>query len=195
MKHIYGYILLTLLVLGLLPATAVAQSATALGETYVSDDETMTLRYPTGWFIDSEQPGLVIVASNENAFDVGDEPLAPGQAVVAVVYSTAEDEYLQEYFSGDDPVEVLDTIIETLFSAEIDPFVEFTPAQTATFGDDAAARSDGLFMKNHIFLVVAADSRGDYRLVIGLTAEADYAKYEPKLLAIAESVNYLPRTE
>ena len=195
MKRIrFIYIFLTMLLLGTLATSVVAQSAKLLPETYVSDDESMTLRYPTGWVIDSEQPGLVIVATSEDILDIGNETIPSGEAAVAVLFSSADDEYLREYFSGSDSVTVLDNIIKTLFSDASDINVEFTAPESITFADYPAARAQGIFLDNRVLLIVV-DRGGDvFSLVIGISAESDFAKYEPKLLAIAESVNFLPPT-
>jgi len=189
------YALLTVLLLGLFTNAAAAQTTKLLPETYVTDDETMTLRYPTGWVIDSEQPGLVIVATSEDALDVGDETLPSGEAAVAVLFSSADDEYLREYFSGDDPVAVLDNIIDMLFSVESDINVEITTPESMTFADYPAARAQGIYMDNRVLLIVADRGGDGFSLIIALAAESDFAKFEPKLLAIAESVNFLPPTE
>ena len=72
------YLLLTLLSLAWFVSSATAQTARPLPETYVSDDETMTLRYPTGWVVETDQSGMVIVATSEEMIDLGDENLPSG---------------------------------------------------------------------------------------------------------------------
>ena len=189
------FLLLTVVLLGWVAASAAAQTARLLPETYVSDDESMTLRYPTGWVVESDQPGLFIVATSEDMLDLGNENVPAGEAAVAVLFSNADDQYLREYFVGDDPAAVLDNIIKTLFSSNTDINVEFTNPTGTIFNDLPAARSDGLFMGNHVFLMVNALGNDVYSLIIGITTVSELDKFEPKLLAIAESVNYQPPGE
>lgn len=189
------YALMTLIFLVWVASSAAAQSSKPLPESYVSDDETMTLRYPTGWVVESDQPGLLIVATSEEMVDFNNDTVPPGEAAVAVLFSNADDQYLREYFSGDDPVAVLDNIIKTLFSSDTDINVEFTTPTATSFDDLRAARADGLFMGNHVFLIVSQDNSDVYRLIIGITTVAELDKFEPKLLAVAQSVNFQPPSE
>lgn len=192
MKHFRPVcIFLTLLSLAWFASSVAAQTAKPLPETYVSDDETMTLRYPTGWVVETDQSGMVIVATSEEMIDLGDENLPPGEAAVAVLFSNA-DSFMDEFFAGDDPVAILDNLINTMFSTGSDVNIEFTTPAEITFNDLPAARSDGLFMGNHAFLIVSALESGDYRLIIGITNQAELDKFEPKLLAIAESIRFQP---
>lgn len=184
--------LILLLTVFSLVLPVMAQQAT-LPETYVSDDETTTLRYPSGWFVDYADPGMVLVATNPDLFDLGDETVPSGEAAVAVVFATAENQFLDEMFIGDDPVAILELFIDSIFSSESDFSVEFTTPAPTVFGSaETAARADGLFLGNHVFIIVASRDADSFSIVVGITAEADHVKYEPKLLAIAESVNYLP---
>ncbi len=197
MKHSHVvYALLTLMVLALLASSVAAQTSKPLPETFVSDDESMTLRYPSGWAVEYDQPGMVIVATNEELFDLGDENIPLGEAAVAVLFSNSGDSYMEEFFVGDDPAAILANVIDSVFSnGGSDMNIEFTTPAETTFNELPAARSDGLFMGNHVFLIVNALDNGGYRLIIGITTMAELDKFEPKLLAIAESVNFQPPSD
>src|SRR5262245_5064949 len=96
-----------LLLLIMFPLVTLAD-AQPLPETYISDDGTLTLHYPAGWMIQADQPGLVVVATDESLLRIGEETIPSGEAVVAMLFSNADDAYLRAYFSGDDSITVLD---------------------------------------------------------------------------------------
>lgn len=195
MKRLHPvYLLLTLVTLAWFTSSVAAQTVKPLPETFVSDDETMTLRYPAGWVVEYQESGMVIIATSQDMFDLGDENVPPGEAAVAVLFSNTAAPYMEEFFVGADPVAILDNLIETVFSnnSGSDVNIEFTtPAETA-LNDMPAARSDGLFMGNHVFLIASEREDGNYSVVIGITTVEELDKFEPKLLAIAESINFQP---
>lgn len=171
---------------------AVAQ-AKPLPETYVSDDEVTTLRYPEGWVVWADQPGIVIVSTSDKPMLVGQENITPGEAAVVVLFSNADDAYLRDYFDGSDAGDILDHIIQTLFVASMGDTVEFGSQRAVQFGDDPAVRSDATFFDSSMFVMVVNRGAGLYSLVVGLSTTLEQPKFEPKLLAIAESVTYRPR--
>jgi hypothetical protein len=185
------WIILVLLVSPLI----VRAESKPLPETYVSADEMTTFRYPTGWTFDAEQPGLVIVGTSPKMLNFYDGTISSGDAAVFVFFSNAEDEYLRGYFADDDLVGVTAKLIDTLYSGGGDPNVGFTTPSPTTFADFPALRSDGSFLGNHIFLIVVERPEHIFSMVIGFAAESELKKFEPKLLAIAESVNYRPPSQ
>jgi hypothetical protein len=166
-----------------------------LPEAYVSDNEWLTLNHPTGWVVWADQPGLVIVSTSDEPIRVGQDSISPGEAAVVVLFSNADDSYLREYFQGSSPAAVLDHFIQTVFVPATDAAVEFSESEAIHFADYPAARADGTFSNNSIFAIVADRGNGLYSLIIGITSPDELAKFEPKLLAIAESVRYLPQSE
>jgi hypothetical protein len=190
-------LLLTLLFLAWFASSAAAQTDKPLPETFVSDDETLTLRYPAGWVVEYEESGMVIIATSQDMIDLGDENVPPGEAAVAVLFSNTAADYMEEFFVGDDPVAILDNLIETVFSNNTgaDVNIEFTTPVEITLNDMPAARSDGLFMGNHVFLIANEREDGSYSVIIGVTTVEELDKFEPKLLAIAESINFQPSSE
>jgi hypothetical protein len=193
MKHFRPlYLLLVLIFLAWFTSSAAAQTAKPLPETYVSDDETLTLRHPTGWVVETDQPGIVIVATSEEMIDLGDDNIPSGEAAVAMVFSNTGDSFMRELFIGDDPTAILNNFINTMFSNGSDSDIEFTTPASTTFDELPAARSDGLFMGNHAFLILNEREDGSYSLIIGITTVDELDKFEPKLLAIAQSINFQP---
>jgi hypothetical protein len=191
------YLLFTLVFLAWFASSAAAQTDKPLPETFVSDDESLTLRYPAGWAVEYEESGMVIVATSEEMFDLGDENIPPGEAAVAILLSNAAANDMDEFFVGDDPVAILDNLIKTVFSTGVDADmnIEFTPPIEISFNGLPAARSDGLFMGNHAFLIANEREDGNYSIIIGITTVDELDKFEPKLLAIAESINFQPPSE
>jgi hypothetical protein len=186
-----GWILLLLFVVPLI----VRAESKPLPETYVSDDEATTLRHPTGWIVWADQPGLVIVSTSDKPTLVGQENISPGEAAVVVLFSNADDGYLRAYFQGDDAAAILDHFIQTLFVPSMGNVVEFGIPHDTHFADFPAVRSDGLFFDSSINVIVVDRGSGRYSLVVLLTTASEQTKFEPKLLAIAESVNYRPPSQ
>ena len=175
------------------PLIAYAQSK-PLPETYVSDEVT-TFRYPTGWTIDAEQPGLVIVTTKDHAIQLGSDFMSPGEAAVIVLFSNADDAYLREYFEENSPTAMMNHLIQRLLVPNLRGDLKFTALETVEFANFPAVRSSTTFQDNNFSLILADRGNGLYSLVIAITAASEFNKYEPKLLTIAESVHYQPRSQ
>jgi hypothetical protein len=93
---------------------------------------------------------------------------------------------------GDDPLSILNAFTKTVFESDDSEVTLGTPA-AQTFADHPAARVDGTFAGSDLFLMVVDQGGKHYALYIGLTAAGEMPKFEPKLLAIGESVHYLPQ--
>lgn len=184
-RVIYGLLLALVLAM-----PVAAQEFKPLPETFVSEDERMTLRYPTGWLVTSEENGMVVIATDEALFDVADEVIPSGEAVVAILYSTIDDTFSRELFQGEDAEGVLGSVIKSIESS--DTRLNLEEVYTTTFNDLPAARVDGSISDNDLFIMAVEHPDGIFSLVIGITAEDEMARYEPKLLGIAASVNYQP---
>ena len=185
------YALLPVLILGLIAFPAAAQTAKPLPETYVSEDERLTLRYPTGWIVDNDQQGTVLVATHEDLFDLNDDPVPSGEAAVGIIFLNPGGEtFPTELLDGDDPLSILNRIVGDIFTS--DDETELSPPETMFFADHPAARTDGSVAGNPVFLILVDNGDKNYSLIVGIAAPGELAKVEPKLLAIAESAHYLP---
>jgi hypothetical protein len=162
-----------------------------LPETYVSEDERLTLRYPTGWNVWAEQPGLVIVSTSDEPMLVGTEDISTGEAAIIVLFSTSDNASVRDSFQGDNPTAVVEHFIETRFLPAIES-AEFSSTQIMQFADFSAARIDGTFFNNSVFVIAVDRGNDAYSLIVGLTTIAELNKFEPKLLAIAESIRFQP---
>ena len=192
MKRLHlTYITLVMLLLALFASPVAAQTSKPLPETYVSDDERLTLRYPTGWVIQTDIPGQVLVATNESLLDFNDELVPSGEAAFGLLFLDSDNELASLAALGDDPLSILESLSKTIFEQE-DSDVELNTPEALTFADHKAARMDGTFSGNAIFLMIVDQGSKNYVLYVGITAADEMVKFEPKLLAIAESVHYLP---
>jgi hypothetical protein len=191
-KHLV-YMLLSTLLLALLASTVAAQSAKPLPETYASDDERLTLRYPAGWVLQTDVPGAIVIATDESLFDLGNEAIPSGGAALAVVFLDSID-LSQVLDTVDDPISVLNSMTKLLLDEDDPTQAELDTPETITFADHPAARVDGTMTGNAIFLMIVDQGGKDYLMYVGIASAGEMPKFEPKLLAIAESVHYLPST-
>ncbi len=182
-------LVLVLLVLVALPV--LAQSSKPLPETYVSGDERLTLRYPAGWVLQTDMPGQIIAATDESLFSLNDEAVGHGQAAFGALFLDSESDLVELLQLGDEPLAILQTLSKTLFEQDDDDVSMGTP-YALTFADFKAARMDGTFAGNALFMMLVDQGSQNYVLYIGITAAGEMPKFEPKLLAIAESLHYLP---
>lgn len=180
----------SILVLLVTPWLVLAQTAKPLPQTYVSDDERLTLRYPAGWVLDSETSGQLIVATDESLFELSEDIVPSGQAAFGVLF--LDENSLGSLIDlGGDPLSIMEAVVKTTFESA-DAGVKLESPIALTFADHPAARTDGTFIGNDIFLMVVDQGGKHYALYIGITAGGEMPKYEPKLLAIGESIHYLP---
>lgn len=166
---------------------AAAQDTKLLDETFVTEDERLTLRYPSGWVVESSIDGQVLVATDESLFRINSAIPTGGGALGIIIF---EDEEMNELiFVGEDIVEKLTYLIDTLLADSPD-YDLLSGAEGLTLNDREAAFATGRLSENEVFILLV--DYGDDRLLfmVGLTAPDDMARFQPKLLAIAESVNY-----
>ena len=152
----------------------------------------MTVRYPTGWVIDVQQPGSVIVATSQEVLDLEDNTVPSGEAALAIAFIDDEQGILRDYLDSGDLMEMMNNLTKNVFEAESDPQLVFTEPSSMTFMGFAAVRSDAVFLGTHVFIIMSERDDMVFNFVIGLTAAAEFDKFEPKLLAIAESAQYMP---
>ncbi len=188
MKRIQIAWIVTMLLVA--PLIVRAQSK-PLPETYVSEDERMTLRYPTGWVIEANQPGSIIVSTS---YDIKGDTLPPGEAFISIGFINDEQGYFRDYLASDDLVGMMNGFIDSVLNGAADLQVEFNTPSSTTFAGFSAVRSDGSLLDSHIFIIMAERDDDMFNIVIGGTSAAEFNKFEPKLLAIAESAQYVPPT-
>jgi hypothetical protein len=190
--------LICIICLLIVPLVALADPK-PLPETYTSDDGRLTLRYPTGWAIQSEANGLVIVATSEMFLQREDiVTLSSGEAGVLVLFlnvtAVGEEAFTIDPLASNDPLVILDAISEALpLGGDAETILD--PVESTTYSDHPAAHTDGIVAGNPIFLILVKNGDKDYTLIMGVAAPGELPKYEPKLLAIAESVRYQPPDE
>jgi hypothetical protein len=170
---------------------AAAQNHEPLPETFVSEDEHLTLRYPSGWVIQDSGDGQVLVGTNEDVFTTADTDLPSGQAAIVLLFVAGEVFADAEIVISNDLTGSLTRFMETLNGSGIEE-ISFSPAYETTFGVNPAARADGTVDNNDVFVMLVYYGDDTFSIFVGLTAGGEMQKYEPKLLAIAESVNYAP---
>ncbi|MEO8611494.1 MAG: hypothetical protein ABI690_26585 [Chloroflexota bacterium] len=188
MHLFYGLFLTLLFAIVAVPVVAQSNAAKPLPETYVSDDENLTLRYPHGWSIQSDTPGQVVIATDESLFNLSAEAVPSGEAALGVLFLDSSTG-LSDLVSGSDPISILNSLVKTLFEQGDTKATLGTP-EALTFADHAAARVDGTLTGNTIFLMIVDQGDKNYLLYVGITSADEMPKFEPKLLAIAESVRY-----
>jgi hypothetical protein len=179
---------LVLFVLALLAAPAAAQSDTkTLPETFTSDDERLVVHYPTGWYTDTQFDGQVRIGTNEDSIDLGYDSLESGQAGIVIMYGVGGQSNESELLRGTNSLDVLRQLVDMLSS----DILELDKPESFTLGDYPAARAVGHIQDNEVFMLVVNYGVDHYSLIMGYAAEGELRRYEPKLLAIAESADYL----
>jgi hypothetical protein len=181
----------TLFLLLLLVVPTVAQNHESLPETFVSDDERLTMRYPSGWVVQNPSQGQVLVGTSSDTLMMSSSDLPSGEAGMILLFLTANQAFVDaEIFVSGDPVASLSGFMNTI-TAGANEDVAFSPPEATTFGVNPAARADGHVNNNDAFIVLV-EYDDTLAIIVGLVAGGEMGKYEPKLLAIAESVNYAP---
>jgi hypothetical protein len=183
------FILLLLTVIAVFALPVFAQTVKPLPQTYVSDDERLTLRYPAGWVLKSDSPDQVFVATDASLFDIDDETVPPGQAAFGLVLLEGDFDLASALGVEDDPLWILNAFTKSLFTSGDE--VTLSPPESLNFADHPAARVDGTYAGSDLFLMIVDQGDKHYALYIAYTAAGEMPKFEPKLLAIGESVHYL----
>jgi hypothetical protein len=196
MKHkhlLYALLMTIVLTVFAFPVAAQSTSAKPLPESYVSDDENLTLHYPTGWVIQSDNPGQLLIATDESLLDLGNETIPSGGAALAVVFLDFGGDQSATSVLGDDPLSILNSMVKGVFQTDDSTTnAELGTPVTITFADHLAARVSGTITGNDVFLIIVDQGDKNYLLYVGITSADEMPKFEPKLLAIAESVKYQP---
>jgi hypothetical protein len=176
-----------LLMLLALPLVAHAQDKT-LPETYISEDGSLSLHYPTGWYANMAAEGQIWV-STSRTLQFGPDEMPSGEAGVSIVIATNDQRMNSGLFQGSDPLAILSNLVDSV-SSWGDEQLRFEEPESVTFADHEAARVYGRVGKNEIFIIIANNGLDQFSLVLGYAHNGELDKVEPKLLAIAESTTY-----
>jgi Tol biopolymer transport system component len=180
-------LLITILVWCAVPTLA----QEALSETYVSSDERLTMRYPEGWVVVDEDDGIVVLATDESLAGGIDDAIPTGEAGLALFFSDTGPLAEEGIFDEGTPSGVLDAVI-ALIQEDSENVGRFSNPVAFTVGGRSGARSTGTAEGNDV-LLVATDMGDDvFGVAVGITAAGDLDRFESKLLAIIESINYAP---
>src|SRR5215216_6114379 len=103
-KHLFYVVVLTLLsALFALPTAAQSTASKPLPETYVSDDENLTFRYPSGWVVQNDTQGQLVIATDESLFDLSADEVPSGQGALGILLLDKGSDLSQFMVLGDDP--------------------------------------------------------------------------------------------
>ncbi|MEO8611492.1 MAG: hypothetical protein ABI690_26575 [Chloroflexota bacterium] len=185
MIRIRGFFALLLILA--VPLVAHAQDK-VLPETFISEDGSLSLHYPTGWYADMAAEGQVWVSTSRIP-QFGRDDIPSGEAGVSIVVATNNQSMSSGLFQGDNPLAILKNFVDTMSSWGNDR-LRFAEPETVDFADQEAARVYAWMGHNEIFIIIASDGLNQFSLVVGYAPDDELEKVEPKLLAIAESTTY-----
>jgi Tol biopolymer transport system component len=181
--------LLLVMILASLAVPTLAQDD--LTETYASPDERLTLRYPEGWFVSTEQDGITILATQEMLIAGIDDDIPRGEAALALLFSDADPLAAEDLFDDGTSSSVIRGLI-ALIQEDSENAGRFSEPVTFTLEGRSGARSIGSVQGNDVLLVITEIEDGVFGVAIGVTASGDLGRFEAKMLAIIESINYAP---
>jgi hypothetical protein len=179
------YALLLMLVV---PLVAQAEDK-LLPETFISDDGTLSLHYPTGWYANMIADGQVWVSTTRIPYQFGEDDVPSGEAGVSVSYMMNNRTIDSRLLQGSDPLVILNNLVNSA-SSWANEELRFDEPESATFADHTAARVKGWLGHNEVFILVVRHGLDQFSLVVGYAPSGELDKVEPKLLAIAESAIY-----
>ncbi len=184
------YLLLFVLILTSVAAPALAQDN--LTETYASPDERLTLRYPEGWVVITED-GITILTTDESLGGGIDDTIPRGEAALALFFSDTGPLAEEDIFNDGTPSSVVRGLI-ALIQEDSANAGRFSEPVTFTLAGRSGARSIGSVLGNDVLLVVTEIEDNVFGVAVGVASAGDLDRYEAKMLAIVESINYAPLT-
>ncbi len=190
--------LLFLLAILLVAACSTTPSSTTLtvptlDQTYTSGDGTLTFRYPAGW-VTRESEGQIFLGTNAEVLEStgSSAPATPGQfAAAVIVFPTASVTGLGAQAG---PLDVVSAFAPFLSGAsetagDTSPPVFGDPI-AITIGSRRAARVEGTSGADQALLIALELESGVFAILAGGSAPGELARFEPTLLAIAETMQY-----
>jgi WD40 repeat protein len=181
------YLMMLMILLAALPVLA----QESLTQTYVSPDERLTLRYPEGWFVNAEDEIALIFSTQEDIAAGIDDTIPPGEAALALFFSDSEVLADEDIFADGTAAGGIQRLT-ALLAEDNDDVGAFSVPATLDLGGRSGARSIGSVEDNDVLLLALELDGGVFAMAIGITSAGDLERFEAKMLAILESVNYLP---
>jgi len=164
-----------------------------LDQNYTSADGTLTFNYPSGWVI-RESEGQVFLATSEPllASTGSAATVTPGQfALGIIVFPAASVEGLGAEAGPSDVASAFAPFLagEGQTAGDTNPPV-FGDPTAFTIGSRRAARIEGTSGADQALLIVLELEPGLFAILAGGSAPGELARFEPTLIAIAETMRY-----
>jgi hypothetical protein len=174
------------------PPTTVSDTA-SLDQTFTSGDGTLTFRYPAGWVI-READEQIFLGTNAEALEssANSVPASPGQfAAGVIVLPTASVPGLGAQAGPLDVVSAFSSFLSGASEAAGDDNPPILGDPTAiTIGNRRAARIEGTSGADQALLIALELEPGVFAILAGGSAAGELSRFEPTLLAIAETIEY-----
>lgn len=185
MRRLSRLITLLPIVFVLTACAGAASPATALPltQTFQSGDESVTLKYPDGW-IAQDLLGQVTVANGQAALDAASP--APGQFQARLF--TTPVSAIEGLSAEATPRDVLQFFAESLSTSG----VTFSAPTDLTVGTRPAARIEGTGTDGQGVVLALNVGDNNYAFVSAISAPGEISRFEPTLLAILDSLVYIP---
>lgn len=158
-------------------------TAAPLGETFTSSDESLTFKYPAGWFV-SEIFGQVTVATTQAAAEAAAP--APGEFQTRMIIGPIN--AVAGLVPESTPRQVIEFFSESLSTQG----VTFSEPTELTLGTYPAARVEGVAADGQGIVMAVNIGDGNYNIVSATSAQGEMGRFEPILHLILESVVYRP---
>jgi hypothetical protein len=164
-----------------------------LDQTYTSGDGSLTFRYPAGW-VTRESEGQIFLGTNAEVLEsTGSSAAAtPGQfAAAVIVFPTTS---VAGLGAEAGPLDVVSAFAPFLSGAsetagDTNPPV-FNDPTSITIGSRRAARVEGTSGADQALLIALELESGVFAILAGGSAAGELTRFEPTLLAIAETMEY-----
>ncbi len=180
-----------------LAAPAETNVPSTLDKTYTSTDGTLTFNYPAGWVIREEAEQIFLATSDQMLQSTGSSAaVTPGQFVVGIIVFPAA--RVPGLGAETGPLDVLSAFApflsgasETAGDANVP---SFGSESEITIGSRRAARAEGTSGADQSLLIVLEVQPEVFTVMAAGSAAGELARFEPTLLAIAETMQYSETT-
>jgi hypothetical protein len=185
---------LLIIVLAACAANPVATpNPTTLDQTYTSADGALTFNYPTGWAVREEAEQVFLATNDQLLQSTGASATAtPGQfAIGIIVFASNRVPGLSEDAAPLDVLSAFAPFLSGASEAAEDPSAAtFGQSTEITVGSRRAARAEGSSGADQTLLVVLELQPGVFSIIGANSAPGELARFEPTLLAIAQTMQY-----
>lgn len=177
-------VLVVILSIMVLPLTTFAQDP--LDETYTSEDDTFTFRYPSDWILQDEQALITLADSRATieSFDNGE--FLPDHVIVFIYKPVWVENFLQgsSTHTSHSGQEYAEAFMDAINEPHSQPTAQDLGNRSVIQSRIENGSYDGLFIAFNI----AEDSFVGF---LAATAKDEFETFEPTVMAIAESLDYL----